>query len=76
MGGDFTVSTFTPATSTVILNGNGNAAIGLAGGYSFDNLTVGKGTTTATVTPAGTVTVGGTLALTEGTWIGGATQSS
>ena len=73
VGGNFTVNSFTAANSTVVLNTSTAASFGVAAGYAVNNLTLSKGAAGTLVTPAGDVTVGGTLAWTQGTWSAGAT---
>jgi hypothetical protein len=71
VGQNFTVGAFTQATSTVALSGGTAGAAAVSAGHTFYNLTVNKGVAGDTVTPAGTLTVAGTLTLTQGTWAAG-----
>jgi fibronectin-binding autotransporter adhesin len=67
--GDFTVSSFTPASSTATLTGT-TSPVDLAG-LTFNNLTINKGAGGNIVNSTGGLTVGGTLTMTQGTWNAG-----
>ncbi len=70
VGGSFTPTAFTAASSTVVMNG---AATPVSlGGLSFNNLTLNKGAGAAQVSSTGGLTVSGALSMTQGTWVAGA----
>ena len=72
VGRDFTVTSFTQASSTVILSNGTAGAASLGGGYTFNNLTINKAAAGDTVTLGGPMTVAASLTMTQGTLSAGA----
>ncbi len=70
VGGSFTPTAFTAASSTVVMNGTATPVS--LGGLSFNNLTLNKGAGAAQVSSTGGLTVSGALSMTAGTWVAGA----
>ncbi|HVO39284.1 MAG TPA: DUF2341 domain-containing protein, partial [Spirochaetia bacterium] len=69
VGADFTPGSFTPANSTVTLNGATAASVS---GLTFYNLVINKAAQVDTVSSTGGWTVTNALTMTRGTWLAGA----